>query len=169
MLVNTSADYTILCGDFNLVLNPVKDLQNYKHIKNPKARSSLLNIVSEHDLLDIYRSRNPNTCRYTWRKRRPLKQARLYFFLISKAMSDIVTKCDIKAGYRSDHSSIEIDILLSKFSISKGIWKFNNSLLKEQGYLNLINNIIQEEIVKYAVPIYNINFLKNCNNYGDIE
>ena len=169
LLINTTTDYSIICGDFNLILNQGKDMQNYKHINNPNARNSVLNLISEHNLIDIYRYRNPNILRYTWRKRRPLKQARLDFFLVSSSIADIITKCDIKAGYKSDHSIIEMDISLSKFTIFKGIWKFNNSLLNNQDYLDLINKTIHEEVLKYAVPVYNMEFLENYNNYGDIK
>ena len=31
-------DHVVLCGDFNLVLDPIKDTFNYKHINNPKTR-----------------------------------------------------------------------------------------------------------------------------------
>ena len=42
----------------------------------------------------------------------------------------------------------------------------NNSLLKKNDYINTINKIIQEEITKYALPVYDINFLKS--NSGNI-
>ena len=34
----------IICPDFNLVINPEIDTQNYKHISNPKARASMMNL-----------------------------------------------------------------------------------------------------------------------------
>ena len=128
-------------------------MQNYKYINNPKARSCVLNMISEQELIYPYRHRNPDISRYTWHKRKPLKQARLNFFLVSSSMSDIITKCDIRAGYRSDHSIIEMDILLTKFAIYKEVWKFNNSLLTDQSYLDLINKTIHKEILKYDVPV----------------
>ena len=73
----------ILCGDFNLVLNPVKDLFNYKHINNPRARSKVTNLIEEEFLCDIFRHLYPDKKRYTWRQKTPFKQARLDFFLLS--------------------------------------------------------------------------------------
>ena len=55
---------------------------------------------------------------------------------------------------------IELELFLNKFTVGKGIWKFNNSLLKNQDYLNLINNAIDDEILRYAIPIYSLQFLK---------
>ena len=35
---NSTQNYTIICGDFNLILNPDIDSFNYKHINNPNSR-----------------------------------------------------------------------------------------------------------------------------------
>ena len=56
---------------------------------------------------------------------------------------------------------------ISKFACSNGVWKFNNSLLKSQDYLNPINKVIEEEKYKYAVPMYDLDYLKN--NSTNIE
>ena len=130
ILKQNETDYTIICGDFNVVLNPEKDTQNYKHLNNPRSRQRLLNTIDQFGLVDIYRYINPESRRYTWRKRQPIKQARLDFFLINTSMVEIVMKSNIKTSYRSDHSVIELQFLLNKFSLGKGVWKFNNSLLK---------------------------------------
>ena len=96
----------------------------------------------------------------TWRKRNPVKHARLDFFLISDVMTDIVKTCNINVAYWSNHSVIELELFLNKFTVGKGIWKFNKSLLKNPDYPNLINNAIVDEILKYAIPIYSLQFLK---------
>ena len=163
------ADYTVICGDFNIALDPSKDTENYKNINNPKAHTAVLNMMEHLDLMDVYRHINPNEKRYTWRKKNPRKQARLDFFLITSHMIDIIHKANIRPGYRSDHSVTEIEIVLNRFKRGRGIWKFNNSLLKQKEYLNLINNAIQDEIFKYAIPVHNINFLNNPVNYGNID
>ena len=112
----------------------------------------------------MYRHLHPTIRRYSWRKKNPIKQARLDFFLASSNMSDIITKCDIKPSYRSDHSIIQIDLLLNKFNVGKGIWKFNNSLLEIPQYISLINETITEELIKYALPVYNLDFIKTGDN-----
>ena len=50
---------------------------------------------------------------------------------------------------------------MNNFEIGKGIWKLNVSLLKNIDYINLINNVIEEEKHKYALPVYNPDYLKN--------
>lgn len=77
--------YVIVCGDFNLVLNPKLDYDgNHKYINNPKAREKVIEIIENYALIDIFREHHPDIKRYTWRKRNPLKQARLDFFLVSE-------------------------------------------------------------------------------------
>ena len=167
LLQNDAADYNIICGDFNLVLNPDLDTYNYRHLNNPNSRKAVLKIMKDNDLSDLYRYFHPETKRYTWRRKNPIKQARLDMFLASSNILDICNNCDIKTSYRSDHSAVELEIILNKFSCGKGIWKFNNSLLENPEYLALVNKLIEEEKQKYAVPIYTIEYIRN--NYSDIQ
>ena len=44
---------------------------------------------------------------------------------------------ETKIAYRSDHSAIELEIMVNKFTFGKGVWKFNNSHLQNQEYLIL--------------------------------
>ena len=53
-----------------------------------------------------------------------------------------------------------MDIILSNFNHGKGTWKFNNSLLQNKDYLNLVNKIIQEKRLKYTVLVYSIQHIK---------
>ena len=76
-----------------------------------------------------------------------------------------MNKTDIIPGYRSDNSILQLDILLNKFHRGKGSWKFNTNLLKDINYLELINQCIQEEIIKYVVPVYNIEKIHLINEH----
>ena len=44
--------------------------------------------MSENDLCDIYRVRNPDTVHFTWRRKTPFKQRRLDLFLISDSLQE---------------------------------------------------------------------------------
>ena len=81
-------------------------------------------------------------------------------------MIELINKCEIKPGYKSDHSFIALEIIQNKFTIGKGIWKFNNNLLKNKDYIELVNNIIDKEISNYAIPVYHPIYLQG--NYKDI-
>ena len=154
---NSNSDYCIICGDFNLVIDPNKDSYNYKHINNPQARNYLIDSMNTFGLKDAFRVLNGDARHYTWHKKNPTRHARLDYFIVSENLLDIIDQCDIKPGYRSDHSYLLLRITLCKFERGKGLWKFNCSLLKDKEYLITINNTIDREKLRYAVPIYNPN------------
>ena len=155
-LNDNEQDYILWCGDFNMTLNPELDSYNYSNINNPNSRCVTLDIIKDHSLFDLYRHFHPDTRRYTWRRYKPLKQARLDYFIVSESLIDLVESVNIKPGYRTDHSMLEVNILQSKFTRGKGVWKFNTNLLRDQAYLELINQCIKDEVIKYAVPVYNM-------------
>lgn len=132
---------------------------NYLHINNPKARQVVIEQMNNHNLIDICREFYPDVKRYTWRKPNPLKQARLDFILVSNSLICNVKSCDILGSYRSDHSAVMLNLHFSVFKHGKGLWKFNNVLLNEPQYNEMINNHIKEIKRQYAVPIYVQNFI----------
>ena len=154
-LLSNEEAHILWCGDFNMCLNPALDSHNYVNINNPNARSHVLDIMSEHNLIDLYRYFHPDTKRFTWRRYKPLKQARLDYFIGSNSLIDLTDSIHINPGYRTDHSMLEVNIKKSNFIRGKGIWKFNTSLLVDQEYLKLINLSIDDEVKKYAAPSKN--------------
>ena len=164
LVSSKSVDYDIICGDFNLVLNPHMDTFNYKHINNPYSRQRVFHMINDLNFCDIYRQLYPNTRLYTWRCKNPVKQSRIDFFLASSNILDIVKSCDVKLSYSSDHSMVELELILNHFISWKGILKFNNSLLFIPTYVELVNKIINEEKLKYAVAVYNLNQIINTSD-----
>lgn len=154
-LSKSEADFTILCGDFNLVQNTDLDYYNYKGVNNPKAREELIKLKQEHKLQDPWRILHPQHKRYTWSRNTPIKRARLDFFLITEELMGLVERVDIQSGYLTDHNSVEIELKLNNFTKGKGFWKFNNSLLKDREYVKKVKETIKEVKNKYAALTYN--------------
>ena len=121
---------------------------------------------SELELVDSFRQFHPNLRRFSWRKKSPFKQARFDYFLTSKNLTDLIDSCEILPSYRSDHSILKLEITINHFKIGCGIWKFNNSLLKNQEYLGIVNRIIEEEKLKYCPPVYSHEYIKE--NFDNI-
>jgi hypothetical protein len=71
-------------------------------------------------------------------------------WLISSNLLNIISYCKIDIGYRSDHSPVILALKLSNFQRGKGIWKFNNSLLHDKEYVNLIKRLIQQEMENFT-------------------
>ena len=145
----------IICGDFNLTLNPNIDCFNYKHINNPKARNFITNMIKENNLFDTFRELHPYLRRYTWRRKTPLKQSRLDFFLVTENIVNSIKKSQIETGYKSDHSMVTLILAMDNFEHGKSLWKHNNSLLTDSEYLKTINSKIQDIKKQYCLPVYN--------------
>ena len=142
----------ILGGDFNTYLDHKLDKKdgtvNYKSTYSKLLRETM----ESYNLIDIWRTMNPSTKRYTWRgmSKRGQMHSRLDYFLISNHMIHDFHTANILPSIKSDHSIIKISFILKEeIDKGKGFWKFNTSLLKDIEYVNLINNIIDESIVKY--------------------
>ena len=84
--LNIEADCDIIIGgDFNVILDPEFDGLGGK----PKLRDSVKIIEQirlSFDLTDIWRVRNPDERRFSWRQKNPVIQRRLDFWLISSSL-----------------------------------------------------------------------------------
>ena len=65
--------HLIVCGDFNLVLNPELDSFNYVNINNPRSRQCVLEMLQLHNMKDAFRYLHPTLKRYSWRCKNPIK------------------------------------------------------------------------------------------------
>lgn len=72
-VLDLNNEYVIFCGDWNFVLDPNLDTENYKSINNPRARSTVLKIIDENEYIDVWRTLNDNKKQFTWRRLNPEK------------------------------------------------------------------------------------------------
>ena len=105
-------------------------------------------------MVDIWRSQHEELRQFTWLQRQPLVKCRLDFFNVSFGLIGLVERTEIKSGYKSDHSVIELFIDPSIHPRGRGFWKFNCSLLKDEQYVTLIKKTIIETVEdnKGALP-----------------
>ena len=161
VLADMNIQNIIIAGDWNLVLDPSRDYQNYKHTNNPKAKEVVEEIIEHLDLNDIWRDLNSDARRFTWRRTNPFQQSRLDFFLISDPVVSYVESADIECGYRTDHSMVTLTLKFSQSTHRKTFWKFNSSLLKDKKYFDEINAEIDKVTDEYAALPYNRENLSN--------
>ena len=138
---SSEQDYNIV---FSLALDPSVDANNYTNIHNPKARSEVLNTMTNFNLIDAFRFFSTKT-EDTHGVGKTLKQARLDYFIVSNTLLELTNTCNVLPGYRSDHSIVELNLEFCKFVKEKGIWKFNCSLLKKQDYIDIVTTLIENE------------------------
>ena len=104
-------DYTenvIVLGDFNLVMEPVKD--RHKSLQNNnKARCVLEEICNTLSLTDVWRVRNENVTRYSWmRSGRNFSASRIDFALTN--LNNIINNCCYLQSILTDHSAFYISV-----------------------------------------------------------
>ena len=92
----------LAAGDFNIIQNPQLDKWN----ANSDEKPSKVALQLAHNLIDIWRTLNPGVKRFTWRRKNPLQQSRLDYWLISDVSIYKVSKVEICTGLNSDHSLI---------------------------------------------------------------
>ena len=137
--VNT---YIIWGGDFNCHLDK-EDADGGAYRLKIKSINIINTIIEDLELTEIWRVRNPNVKRFTWRTKSPLLQRRLDYYLISSQLQFAVTSCDIIPAVDTDHSAITLK-LKSLPDVPKGSshWHFNNSLVKDETYIQLMRENI---------------------------
>ena len=102
-------------------------------------------MIESLDMTGIWRSWNPESKKYTWVSgKKPQKMARLDLFLATTDIYAKIIGCDIRHGYRSDHSLIEIERDSQEIIRGKGFWKLNNSLLRDPDYIITVKKTIEE-------------------------
>lgn len=144
-----STDNILLGGDFNVILNYTLDRKGGNLVQSHQYKqviSTLQLINSEFELIDIWRTKNPTTKRFTWRRKHPTAcSSRLDYWFVSLRLADNVDSTDIVPSYISDHSAVSIDLKsLTSFKPGRGYWKLNNSYLDECDYIRGISEGLLE-------------------------
>ena len=178
----TVENQIIAGGDFNSIFNESLDKCGGNQDGSNIVKDMQL-IIDELDLCDIWRVRNPQVKRYTYRQKTPLIQTRLDYFLVSDHCQDIILDADIISSVWSDHSGIVIKLcFLPQWPRGKSYWKFNSNALKDEAFIKtmidkleewkgLYNNIndlrVQWELIKYEIRRFCIKYgreQRKCKN-----
>ncbi|CAH3168556.1 unnamed protein product, partial [Porites lobata] len=96
--------------------------------RNPLKK--VQNIANSLDLIDVWRTLNPDGKRFTWRRTKPKFNHRndiLYF-----------------TGCRTDHALTTIHLASNNYPRGPGFWKLNTSFLLDSEYIEIIKKTIDE-------------------------
>ena len=151
-------------GNFNLTFDINLDADGGSPKLYITSTSKLLSMMSENDLCDIYRIRNPDNRRFTWRRKTPLKQRRLDFFLISDSLQETVEIVDIIPSIESDHSCILMKVRpVNESTRGRAYWKFNSSMTQDARFVDMLKKEIpffKKEVAQHTDPIVRWEYLK---------
>ena len=168
-------DFILMAGDWNTVLNNIKDKLGGAQVHANRKRQTLLNTaMSELGLHDPFRLDNPEGRTYSHVNKRYRTQSRLDFFLVDNNVINF-PKCTstITHGFRSDHSYVQLKLKGNKIERGKGYWKLNNSLLHRPDFCEGVEHIINQstsdnfdsygglwDVIKMKIKDYSIRYSK---------
>ena len=126
----------IIGGDFNIALQKKDGRSMRRNHRNNIDRDLIHAYMNEWLLADIWREQHPETNMFTFRikNKGAINFFRLDYFLISDDLRNLITNSKIGIAFKSDHSPIMINPMLSENEKGRGLWRFNNSLLSDPTY-----------------------------------
>ena len=148
-------DYVIAAGDWNFTCEDM-DRKGGSYTKWAPNIKVLEETAENINLVDIWRIRNPDKSRYTWRGkvRHHLIQSRIDRIYISDSLQYNVHKSDILPGINSDHSITTLELRPTNTpNTGPSFWKFNNSLLKNIKFTDGLRDYIVKDIANECKEI----------------
>jgi hypothetical protein len=138
---------SVVAGDFNTTLSQIDRSGKSKHVHD-KAVESLLNIMNDKQLCDVWINRNLYCIVYSRKQIVEifLTQSRLDYFLVSEELKPMVKNIYYNDSSISVHSIVNMKINLSNVEKGPGVWIFNNSFLQDECYVSKIRKIFADEI-----------------------
>ena len=139
----------IITGDWHGSLFP-KDKFGGLRWKETNYRNSIIDLMEELDLVDIYRKLHPNTKAFTYESKSLKLKSRIDYFLFSNTIAVRAKRAETRSSIAPDHKAIFLSFeIQGEFKRGPGSWKFNNQLLEDQDYINLINTSYNKILDKY--------------------
>ena len=138
LVSKTYISNVIMVGDWNTRLSHL-DKTGGLPWRETAYRNGILSLMKELNLVEVYRRLHPYSKTYTYETKNKELKSRIDFFIITKHLINQVKRIETRPSIAPDHKavflSIEIDQAPARGS---GNWKFNNRLLKDNEYINLI-------------------------------
>ena len=155
--LNFTDNPMIVGGDFNTIRNLDLDYlgSNKRQVQTGFSRH-FENFANNLQLIDIWRTRNGIKKQFTFRQVNPFMQSRLDYRFITEKLEEIVVNCNIIPSLAPDHSAVQLQFynkpILSS-NAKSSYWKFNNSLCKDDEYVQLMKEEIIDLKQKYQKEI----------------
>ena len=137
----------MLGSDFNCTLSTL-DKKDGRPIDSKKVPLfELQSLIKTHNLLDSWRFKNPDLPGFTWANPSMKIQCTLDYFFISKLLKDDVEVCKMLPNFYSDQSAVALFMSFNERELPRGsgFWKFNNSLLSDTNY---------GELLSFKIPMF---------------
>ena len=148
---------SFFAGDFNLFFDQKLESDGANPILKKLAVSKLIELKESLNLCDIWRIRNPKSKAFTFRQRHfpGILQRRLDYLFVLNNIQESVKNVKILNALSTDHSLLFCPVLnLTNISGGRGLWKFNNSLISNNNFVDEIKRLIQKFIFGSEIDTY---------------
>ena len=109
------------------------------------------NCTLTFDLVDIYRTRHPNSQHFSYESKSLQVKSRIDFFLVAKFLVKFVSTVGITTSIAPDHKTLLLCLALPETTPrGPGFWKFNNTLLDDEEYTAHIPFLVLQIREKYS-------------------
>ena len=98
----------------------------------------LVSIMDNIGLIDVFRKLNPNERSFSYKSKSLKVSSRIHFYLVSKSITNWVVKANTKVSNAPDHKAVELDLRIRSEKRDPGLWKFTNSLVEDNEFVELI-------------------------------
>ena len=144
----------IICSsDQNITLNRIDKLGGLPW-KATSGRNTLVDLIEELNLTDVYRELHPNCILSLSIK---IIEPKIAYFLIPRSLICDVRQAEIRTSTAPDHSAIFLSIgVKSEFNRGPGLWKSNNTLLEDNNCKELIAFYYPQILRKYSEVLWEL-------------
>ena len=125
--------------------------------------------MNSNSYIDIYRYLNKDTKLFTWINRGGNQKARLDYFVVSSTMKNYVESLSILPSYKSDHAIISMDVNFDRFKRGNGLWRHDDTYLRDIDYLAGTKKTIYNTLAKYLTSANHNNFYEEATDQELLE
>ncbi len=136
----------IICGDFNCTLECVDNIAGDRH---SNVEINEMKYLCNTQLVDIWRLFHDSEKDYTWRHKSKNIIRRLDYIFGNDLLFQKVINCEIVDFGNTDHRGVMCNFGEDKIEWGKSYWKLNNSYLTECEYVNGMNEVLSNAIIKF--------------------
>ena len=129
-----------MAGDWNTTLSHLDKIAGLPW-RETTYRNGLLSLMKEFNSVEVYRSLHPDSKTYTCETKNKNPKSRIDFFIITKQLINQEKRIETRTSISPDHKALFLTIKIDQAPAREpGNWKCNNTLLKDNEYINLIKN-----------------------------
>ena len=129
----------VLMGDWNAILGPKIDKVGRGVSRLGRRESSLVGLMTRHDLVDRFRLDHPGREMWTWLDSSPSAKVGFYLDSVRKADSYFISCPTFHLIAWTDHKLVRVSLQLANWPSLAGYLKFNTSLLEIRDFWDRLN------------------------------